>query len=192
MSSALPWRLRTLLARSIGGAAAGAALLCAIGCQERDWDCAKLAPSEDALETVGSFRVHYIGGIGELDAKDMQMFVQTQTEDSLYLSGCVNDEDGMWDVDVVSSAPPDLELPAPFGSQSDAPKLTVNLYRYYEGDGSQSALFDDENLAEVTGTLDAFDTTLGELDLAAMLDKPCHGDCATKRSHVDIEARLTW
>jgi hypothetical protein len=173
---------------------ATAALLSAgtAGCEGRTWDCAQFAPPASARETAGLFRVHYVGGIGELEREGMPMFVETQTERAVYLSGCTNDEDGMWDVDVVSIVPEDLELPAMFGSEDSTPTLAVRLYRYREDEAMQPALFDDKNLAEVVGTLDALDTSMGKLELDAMLDKPCAGDCSAERSHVDVEARLTW
>lgn len=122
----------------------------------------------------------------------MPMFVRTQTERVVYLSGCTNDADGMWDVDVVTSVPEEPQLPAPFGTEDSAPMLNVRLYRYQEDHFVQSALFDEGNEVDVAGRLDAFEPASGALEFDAMLDKPCFGDCSSKRSRVDVAARLTW
>jgi hypothetical protein len=164
--------------------------LCA--CAANRWNCSDFTPPERAHVTTGSLRIRYTGGVGTLDRDDVPMFVRQEMDRSVYVSGCVDDAEGMWDIDVVTSVPEAVELPADFGDGESAPRVVVRLYRYEDDRYVQPALFEDGQEVEVTGTLAALDTQAGSLVFDAALSKPCIGDCSSVRSHVEVDADLSW
>jgi hypothetical protein len=161
-------------------------------CASRSWKCSEFTPPESARETSGSLHIRYEGGVGTLDRDDVPMFVRQEMERGVYLSGCVDDADGMWDIDVVTSAPQGAELPAAFGADEALPRIVVRLYRYEDERTVQPALFEEGQDVEVSGTLEELDTQAGTLAFDASLSKPCIGDCNSARSRVEVDAQLSW
>jgi len=122
------------------------------------------------------------------------MFVKSESERSVHLSGCVDDPDvdGMWDVDVSASVPEGAALPAAFGSDETSPRVMVRLYRHQDGEPERHAEFDATEDVEVSGSLVRFDQQSKALEFDATLTKLCAGDCRSERSEVEIAARLSW
>jgi hypothetical protein len=161
-------------------------------CASRSWKCSEFTPPASARETRGELHIRYSGGVGTLDRADVPMFVRQEMERGVYLAGCVDDDDGMWDVDVVASAPEGADLPAALGTDETSPRIVVRLYRYEDDRSVQPVLFEEGQDVDVSGTLEALDTQSGSLAFDASLSKPCIGDCDSARSQLEIDAQLSW
>jgi hypothetical protein len=150
-------------------------------------------PAPDVPRAAGALRIRYDGGIGTLRSNSVRMFVRSETDDYVYVSGCVDDPDvdGIWDIDVGAHVPEGISLPAELGVDDASPQLTVNLYRYEDGREPRRAEFPASSDVEASGMLARFDA--GEaLEFDAVLTKPCDGSCRAQRSEVELSARLSW
>jgi len=161
-------------------------------CASRSWKCSEFTPPASARETRGELHIRYSGGVGTLDRKDVPMFLRQEMEHGVYLAGCVDDDDGMWDLDVVVSAPAGADLPAAFGADEASPGIVVRLYRYEDDRSVQPVLFEEGQDVDVSGTLEALEAQAGSLAFEASLSKPCIGDCDSARSQLEVDAQLSW